>query len=99
VSWTGKGYFGDPILADCIRRYRPELVFCGHVHQSPFRPDGSWVDRVGEAWVFNAGRQLGPEPAFFELDLEAMTVRWRSQAGEEIVDLKKSDARPQPVGA
>jgi Icc-related predicted phosphoesterase len=99
VSWTGKGFFGDPILADCIRRYRPELVFCGHVHQSPFRPEGSWVDRVADTWVFNAGRQIGPQPAFFELDLERMTVRWRSQAGDEIIDLSDAQARPQPASS
>lgn len=98
VSWTGKGHFGDPMLAAWIRRHRPELVLCGHVHQSPFRAEGSWVDRVEGAWVFNAGRQIGPEPAFLVLDLEAMTARWRSQAGEETLDLKAPEARPVSVG-
>jgi Icc-related predicted phosphoesterase len=99
VSWTGKGHFGDPELAGWIRRYRPELVLCGHVHQSPFRAEGSWVDRVEGAWVFNAGKQIGPEPAFLVLDLEAMTASWRSQAGDETIDLKTPEARPEPVGA
>jgi Icc-related predicted phosphoesterase len=98
VSWTGKGYFGDSELAAWIRAYQPELVFCGHVHQSPFRVPGSWVDRVEGAWVFNAGRQIGPEPAHLVLDLDAMTARWLSQAGEETLDLKNPGARPQPVG-
>lgn len=94
VSWTGKGHFGDPELTGWIRRHRPEIVLGGHVHQSPFRPEGSWVDRVEGAWVFNAGRQIGPEPAFLVLDLEAMTATWRSQAGQERVDLRDPAARP-----
>jgi Icc-related predicted phosphoesterase len=95
VSWTGKGYFGDPMLEEWIGRYHPELVLSGHVHQSPFRSEGSWVDRVQGAWVFNAGRQIGPEPAFLVLDLESMTAAWQSQAGRETIDLKNPDARPE----
>jgi hypothetical protein len=87
------------VLAGWIRRHGPELVFCGHVHESPFRPDGSWVDRVEGAWVFNAGRQIGPEPAFLVLDLDAMTARWQSQAGTESLDLKNPNARPEPASA
>jgi Icc-related predicted phosphoesterase len=95
VSWTGKGHLGDPFLAEWIRRFRPELVLCGHVHQSPFRSEGSWADRVEGAWVFNAGRQIGPEPAFMVLDLEVMNAIWCSQAGSEILDLKSPDSRPR----
>jgi Icc-related predicted phosphoesterase len=97
VSWTGKGYFGDPQLAHWIGRYHPELVFCGHVHQSPFRSEGSWVDRIQGAWVFNAGRQIGPEPAFLVLDLETMIAHWQSQAGKETINLNHPDARPEPA--
>lgn len=89
VSWTGKGHFGDADLPAWIRAYRPDLVLGGHVHQSPFRPPGSWVDRVDQTWVFNAGHQIGPEPAHLVLDLKAMTARWRSQAGDETVDLAR----------
>lgn len=87
VSWTGKDYFGDADLPAWIAQYQPDIVLSGHVHQSPFRPPGSWVDHVGGAWVFNAGRQLGPEPAHLILDLDALTARWVSQAGEELVNL------------
>lgn len=97
VSWTGKGHFGDPELTGWIRRLEPDLVLSGHVHQSPFRPPGSWVDRVGNTWVFNAGRQPGPEPAFLVLDLAAMTALWTSQAGQEVVDLKDPAARPRSL--
>lgn len=87
VSWTGKGHFGDPSLTEWIHTYQPDLVLGGHVHQSPFRTNGSWVDRLGKTWVFNAGRQLGPEPAHLVLDLHAMTAQWRSQAGQETLSL------------
>lgn len=89
VSWTGKGYFGDPALGDWIRRYHPRMVLGGHVHQAPFRPPGCWVDQLNGTWLFNAGYQRGPEPAFVVLDLEAMTARWHSQAGEEQLDLRQ----------
>lgn len=89
VSWTGKGYFGDPALGGWIRRYHPRMVLGGHVHQAPFRPPGCWVDQLDGTWLFNAGRQRGPEPAFVVLDLDAMTARWCSQAGEESLDLKQ----------
>ncbi len=87
VSWTGKGHFGDPVLAGWIQKYRPQVVLSGHVHQSPFRPPGCWVDQIEGTWIFNAGRQIGPEPAYVILDLDRMTASWRSQAGEEFLDL------------
>ena len=42
------------------------IVFCGHVHQSPFVDGGSWIDRIGSTWVVNAGRQRGPIPTHIE---------------------------------
>ncbi|MCP5518129.1 MAG: metallophosphoesterase [Verrucomicrobiales bacterium] len=87
VSWTGKGYFGDGLLLDHARRYAPDLVLGGHVHQAPFRAGGGWVDRRDRTWFFNAGRQIGPEPAFVVLDLEAWNATWISQAGRAFLDL------------
>jgi hypothetical protein len=57
------------------------------VHEPPFKPDGSWVDRIGSTWVFNAGRQIGPVPAHIELDLHQGWARWSSMMGDEEVDL------------
>ena len=48
TSWGGARYFGDTELAQWIGEYQPDIVFCGHVHQSPFVKDGSWVDRIGD---------------------------------------------------
>ena len=47
------------------------MVISGHVHQSPFIPDGSWFDRLGATWVFNAGLQPGRPPVYIVLDIDA----------------------------
>ena len=47
TSWGGKRFFGDVELVQWIERYQPSMVISGHVHQSPFIPDGSWFDRLG----------------------------------------------------
>src|SRR5690606_15407107 len=62
VSWNGRRHYGDAALNGWIAKYRPDFVFSGHVHEAPFARDGSWVDRIGDTWVFNAGRQIGPIP-------------------------------------
>ena len=62
TSWGGKRFFGDVELAQWIASHRPSMVISGHVHQSPFISEGSWFDRLGETWVFNAGLQPGRPP-------------------------------------
>jgi Icc-related predicted phosphoesterase len=99
LSWTGKRHFGDPALAGWVETYRPDLVFCGHIHQAPFRDGGSWVERRGDTWLFNAGRQIGPVPAHVILDLEARTAEWYSLAGAERVSLDAAQAERQPLDA
>ncbi|MCB1205870.1 MAG: metallophosphoesterase [Verrucomicrobiae bacterium] len=78
TSWAGKRPIGDDFLRKWIERHRPDMVFSGHIHNSPFYEEGSWIDRIGETWVFNPGRQLGPEPTMIILDLERFTAEWRS---------------------
>ena len=68
TSWGGARYFGDVELVQWIGQYRPDMVVCGHVHQSPFVHDGSWYDRIGATWVFNVGQQFGRPPAHIVLD-------------------------------
>lgn len=94
VSWTGKEHAGDQSLVELIRDLRPDFVFSGHIHNSPFRSGGAWAVRIGPTWVFNAGRQLGVPPAYIELDLTQRTARWVSQAGVE--DLALDPATPDP---
>jgi Icc-related predicted phosphoesterase len=81
LSWTGARHYGDATVAEWIARWSPDLVLSGHIHQAPFTPDGSWIDRVGAAWVFNPGRQPGPVPTSIEIDLDAGIARWRSLLG------------------
>lgn len=81
LAWTGSRHFGDPVIRDWIDRFHPCAVLMGHIHQAPFTPDGTWIDRVGETWLFNAGKQIGPVPAHIELDLQAATASWASYNG------------------
>ncbi len=97
TSWAGARHYGDAVLRDWILQYRPDFVLCGHIHQAPFRKGGSWVDRIGDTWVFNAGRQIGPVPAHIVIDTEAGTACWYSLAGPEQLRLDDPEARPEPL--
>lgn len=88
TSWTGRRFIGDTFLRGWIERYRPDIVLSGHIHNSPFYGEGSWIDRIDRTWVFNPGRQLGPEPTTITLDLEGMTAEWRSIEACSIRDLR-----------
>jgi Icc-related predicted phosphoesterase len=85
TCWTGRRHYGDGDLVGWIDEHRPDIVLTGHVHDPPFKPDGSWADRIGDTWVFNAGRQIGSVPARVELDLDADGGRatWISLLGDE----------------
>jgi Icc-related predicted phosphoesterase len=87
TSWTGSRYYGDADLATWIEEYQPDVVLTGHVHEPPFKPAGSWYDRLGHTWVFNPGRQIGPTPTRIELDLAASRAHWVSLLGIEELDL------------
>lgn len=87
TSWTGKRHYGDADVLRWIEEHQPDLVLCGHVHQSPFKPDGHWVDRVGRTWVFNAGNQIGRTPVRIELDLADGWATWVSMMGVEEQEL------------
>jgi Icc-related predicted phosphoesterase len=81
LSWTGKRHYGDALLPELIRKHSPTAVLCGHIHEAPFRAEGSWVDRIGGTWLFNAGRQDGDVPARIEIDLAQSAARWISIEG------------------
>jgi Icc-related predicted phosphoesterase len=87
LSWTGSRHYGDATVAEWIGRWNPYAVLCGHIHQAPFAPDGSWVDRIGHTWLFNPGKQTGPTPTCIEIDLTAGRARWQSMTGVEEQDL------------
>ena len=94
TSWDGRRSWGDKELKTWIDAYQPDLVLCGHIHEAPFRRDGSWVDRIGDAWVFNSGRQIGEQPAHVAIDTGAREAAWFSLAGAEVVRLDQPLERP-----
>jgi Icc-related predicted phosphoesterase len=94
TCWTGRRDYGDTELGGWINEYRPNVVLTGHVHEPPFKQTGSWADRIGDTWIFNPGRQIGPVPTHIEIDLAAGSAVWRSLLGEE--RLQMGDAEPPP---
>lgn len=94
TSWGGSRHLGDKELVDWIGEHKPDIVLSGHVHQSPFIRDGSWYDKVGDTWVFNAGHQFGRPPAHIAIDLDAQTAYWLSAAGQQVIHLDQPMTRP-----
>jgi Icc-related predicted phosphoesterase len=94
TSWGGKRFFGDVELVQWIRDYQPSMVISGHVHQSPFIPDGSWFDRLGTTWVFNTGLQHGRPPVCIVLDLDEGTAYWLAAGEAQCIDLNAPLQRP-----
>lgn len=88
TSWSGRKSVGDEFLRGWIDRFQPDMVLSGHIHNSPFYEAGSWIDRIGRTWVFNPGRQIGPEPTTIKIDFEAMTAEWSSTEGSSVRDLR-----------
>jgi Icc-related predicted phosphoesterase len=97
TCWTGHRDYGDADLSGWIAEYRPDIVLSGHVHEPPFKRDGSWADRIGPTWVFNAGRQIGPVPSFIAIDLALGTASWHSMLGTESLDLAATKAPQRTV--
>jgi Icc-related predicted phosphoesterase len=87
TSWGGQRHFGDAVLNRLIETHAPEIVLTGHVHDSPFRPEGSWHDRIGATLVLNAGRHVGPVPAHLVVDTGRGAVEWWSSFGRGTIEL------------
>ncbi|MES3000732.1 MAG: metallophosphoesterase [Pseudomonadota bacterium] len=83
LAWTGKRFFGDEALPALIARHAPTAVLCGHIHEAPYKKGGSWVDRIGDTWLFNAGNQIGDIPARIEIDFGENIARWITMEGVE----------------
>ena len=92
TSWTGRKFVGDEFLRAWIERFQPDMVLSGHIHNSPFYDDGSWIDRIGRTWLFNPGRQIGAQPTSIALDLTDMTAEWTSLAGSSVRDLRVAES-------
>lgn len=87
VAWTGKRDAGDPVVAGWIGELQPDIVLSGHIHNAPFYEGGGWHARCGRTWVFNPGKQPGPEPARVVIDLDRRKAEWSSFEGTAEVDL------------
>jgi len=83
----GRREFPDHDLAAWIEEHRPDVVLTGHIHQAPWIEGGSWHARLGDTWVFNAGRQRGPIPPHITLDTEAGTAQWYGVFDVETIEL------------
>src|SRR3982074_11882 len=94
TSWGGKRYFGDVEGAQWIQSYQPSMVISGHVHQSPFIPDGSWFDQLGAPWAFNTRLQPAPPPVPIVLDIDDGTAFWLAAGNEQCIDLNAPLQRP-----
>ena len=87
TAWTGKRSYGDASLSEWIGAYKPNIVLAGHIHEAPFVHAGSWADRIGDTWIFNSGRQIGPVPTHIAIDTDANEAAWFSMEGAELVRL------------
>jgi Icc-related predicted phosphoesterase len=99
VSWTGTKFAGDEVLTEWIARFAPDMVLSGHIHNAPFYAAGAWIDLLGETWVLNPGRQIGPRPTYVILDLEKMSARWVAIAEEASRELSVTAPVASAAGA
>lgn len=83
ISWNGKRDLGDKHLVGWIERWRPTAVISGHIHNAPYYPDGSWIDKVGDTVVINGGRQIGEKPATIEIEMTEGVIVWCGMEGCE----------------
>jgi len=99
TSWSGTRSMGDQDLETWIYQYAPDIVVAGHIHQSPFVKNGSWADRIGATWIFNAGHQFGAPPAHIALDTDLSEAVWISAMDVQSSKLYSSLQRPIPSAA
>lgn len=96
AAWDGRRDFGDEYLPEWIERFKPEMVLGGHIHNAPFYADGSWIDIVHGAWVFNSGKQIGGTPCFTVIDTSENKAMWLSAAEGEQAQLQ-SPLKREPL--
>jgi Icc-related predicted phosphoesterase len=88
TCWTGRKFIGDEYLREWIERFQPDMVLSGHIHNSPFYEEGSWIDQIGRTWVMNPGREIGERPTTIKIDLSDWTAEWESATEHSRRDLR-----------
>lgn len=83
TACVGSRTVGDEVLLAWIDEHRPSAVLCGHIHNASFLENGSWIDRVGNTLVLNAGRQIGPVPTSIVIDTDRNEATWLSMMGQQ----------------
>ena len=58
TCWDGRQFYGDAELATWIEKYRPDMVFAGHIHQAPFTERGSWADGSDDMGIRTVANRL-----------------------------------------
>ena len=77
--------FPDLDLAGWIDELHPDLVLCGHIHQAPWAPGGSWNATVGRTFVVNAGHLRSRIPPHVVIDTDRGTADWDGLEDQESV--------------
>ena len=90
TSWDGRRDLGDTTILKWIETYGPTLVLSGHVHNAPYYPEGSWIDRIGKTVVTNGGQQIGDAPATIVVEWEHGALTWCGMEGCQEDSLRDS---------
>lgn len=74
------GMNGNEWIANRITEASPSYLLSGHIHNQPYFPHGSWLDRMRRTWCFNPG-QPPKKPSWIApnhiiLDTQAQSATW-----------------------
>jgi Icc-related predicted phosphoesterase len=87
LAWDGRREYGDDVVLAWIRRFSPDFVLTGHIHQSPFADGGGWADRIEHTWIFNPGHEPAHAPSHIVIDLDQATASWYASTERETISL------------
>lgn len=78
------GLLGDSLAMP----YAPDFILAGHMRSAPWLAGGSWWDRRGKTFLFNAGFDpTGSFPCHILLDTAKREAFWITPAGHERIHL------------
>src|SRR5690606_38734957 len=81
---TGLELLGNSLAMNVM----PDFLLSGHMRNAPWLAGGSWWDRRGQTFVFNAGFDpLGEFPCHILLDTTRREATWKHPGGHEHIQL------------